>query len=137
MFRTPLTGLSTAAAALFAQPAGRLVFGRLRTGAIATFRRSPGGACGIGSSRRAAPRVLQTRPAKLYSPTEHRHYLDVARVLLHDTRLMFAPPVGHRFWLRWLSANRLTEIAGLKESYPVLLQKLSIKPAAATNTGGK
>jgi hypothetical protein len=89
--------------------------------------------------------------AKLYSYTKDQHYLDVARVLLHDTKSMVALPGrqydmrgigwqqegwrmgpggsgrgvgGHRFWLPWISANHLYGITGLEEFDPVLYQQL-------------
>ena len=96
--------------------------------------------------------------AKLYKLTKDPHYLDVARVLLHDTKSMVALPGrqydmkgigwqqegwsmgpgrsgrgvgGHRFWLPWISANHLYGITGLEEYDPALFKKLSAKPAAA------
>jgi hypothetical protein len=97
--------------------------------------------------------------AKLYNLTKDEHYLDVARVLLHDTKSMVALPGrpydvkgigwqqegwrmgpgssrgvgGHRFWLPWISANHLYGITGLEEYDPALFKKLSTKPAAAAN----
>jgi hypothetical protein len=94
--------------------------------------------------------------AKLYNLTKDEHYLDVARVLLHDTKSMVALPgrqydvkgigwqqegwrmgagsvrgvSGHRFWLPWVSANHLYGIAGLEEYDPALFKRLSAKPAA-------
>jgi hypothetical protein len=94
--------------------------------------------------------------AKLYNLTKDEHYLDVARVLLHDTKSMVALPgrqydvkgigwqqegwrmgagsvrgvSGHRFWLPWVSANHLYGIAGLEEYDPALFKRLSTKPAA-------
>jgi len=92
--------------------------------------------------------------AKLYKDTKDQHYLDVARVLLHDTKSMVALPGrqydmkgigwqqegwrmgpggsgrgvgGHRFWLPWISANHLYGITGLEEFDPDLFQKLSKK----------
>jgi hypothetical protein len=95
--------------------------------------------------------------AKLYNLTKDQHYLDVARVLLHDTKSMVALPGrrydvkgigwqqegwrvgqgasrgigGHRFWLPWVSANHLYGMAGLEEYDPALYKLLSTKPAAA------
>ena len=90
--------------------------------------------------------------AKLYKYTHDPHYLDVARVLLHDTKSMIALPGrtydmkgigwqqegwrmgpggsgrgvgGHRFWLPWISANHLYSITGLEEFDAVLYQQLS------------
>ena len=90
--------------------------------------------------------------AKLYQYTNDRHYLDVAKVLLHDTKSMLALPGrlydmkgigwqqegwhmgpggpgrgigGHRFWLPWISANHLHSITGLDELDPVLYRQLA------------
>jgi hypothetical protein len=90
--------------------------------------------------------------AKLFKYTNDQHYLDVARVLLHDTKSMVALPGrqydmkgigwqqehwrmgpggsgrgvgGHRFWLPWISANHLHGITGLEELDPILYQQLS------------
>jgi hypothetical protein len=89
--------------------------------------------------------------AKLYKYTKDQHYLDVARILLHDTKSMVALPGrqydmkgigwqqegwrmgpggsgrgvgGHRFWLPWVSANHLYGITGLEEFDPVLYQQM-------------
>lgn len=94
--------------------------------------------------------------AKLYNYTKDRHYLDVARVLLHDTKSMVALPGrqydmkgigwqqegwgmgpgrggrgagGHRFWLPWISANHLYGITGLEEYDPALFKMLCTRPA--------
>ena len=94
--------------------------------------------------------------AKLYNLTKDSHYLDVARVLLHDTKAMVVIPGrqydmrgigwqqegwgmgpgrngrgvgGHRFWLPWISANHLYGITGLEEYDPVLFKMISEKPA--------
>ncbi len=93
--------------------------------------------------------------AKLYNLTKDPHYLDVARVLLHNTKSMVALPGrqydltgvgwqqegwrmgpggsgrgvgGHRFWLPWVSANHLYGITGLEEYDPALFKMLSAKP---------
>ncbi|MGO9481100.1 MAG: hypothetical protein ACLP05_04900 [Candidatus Kryptoniota bacterium] len=90
--------------------------------------------------------------AKLYNYTKDQHYLDVARVLLHDTKSMVALPGcqydmkgigwqqegwhmgpggpgrgvgGHRFWLPWITANHLHGITGLEEYDPALFKKLA------------
>ena len=90
--------------------------------------------------------------AKLYRYTKDPHYLEVARVLLHDTKQMVALPgrqydmrgigwqqegwrmgpggsgrgtSGHRFWLPWISANHLHGITGLEEFDPALYQQLA------------
>jgi hypothetical protein len=92
--------------------------------------------------------------AKLYKLTNDQHYLDVARLLLHDTKQMVALPgrqydyrgigwqqegwrmgpgssrgiSGHRFWLPWISANHLYGITGLEEYDPALFKTLCVKP---------
>lgn len=91
--------------------------------------------------------------AKLYNLTKDEHYLDVARILLHNTKAMVALPGrqydlkgigwqqegwrvgfgstrgvgGHRFWLPWVSSNHLYGITGLEEYDPALFKKLSSK----------
>jgi hypothetical protein len=102
--------------------------------------------------------------AKLYNLTKDPHYLDVARVLLHDTKSMVALPgrqydmrgigwqqegwrmgpggggrgtSGHRFWLPWISANHLYGINGLEEYDAALFKELSSKPAAAQGPKAK
>jgi hypothetical protein len=99
--------------------------------------------------------------ARLYNLTKDPHYLDVARVLLHDTKSMLALPgrqydmkgpgwqqehwrlgpggpgrgVGsHRFWLPWVSANHLYGITGLEEFDPALFKALCAKPATVRGT---
>jgi len=89
--------------------------------------------------------------AKLYRYTNDQHYLDVAKILLHNTKSMVALPGrqydlkgigwqqehwrmgpggagrgvgGHRFWLPWVSTNHLYGITGLEEFDPVLYQQL-------------
>lgn len=96
--------------------------------------------------------------AKLYKLTKDPHYLDVARLLLHDTKQMVALPGrqydmrgigwqqegwrmgpggsgrgvgGHRFWLPWVSANHLYGMTGLEEYDPALFKLLSAKSARA------
>lgn len=93
--------------------------------------------------------------AKLYKLTQDEHYLEVARVLLHDTKSMVAIPGrqydmrgigwqqegwnmgpgrngrgvgGHRFWLPWVSANHLYSITGLEEYDPALFKTVSLNP---------
>lgn len=89
--------------------------------------------------------------AKLFKYTKDRHYLDVALILLHDTKSMVAIPgrlydlkgpgwqqenfrmgpggagrgVGsHRFWLPWITANHLHSITGLEELDPALYKQM-------------
>ena len=75
--------------------------------------------------------------AKLYKYTGDKHYLHVARILLHDTKAMLALPgrtydlagpgwqqehwgnrgfTDHRAWLPWVSTNHLWSITGLEEA---------------------
>ena len=87
--------------------------------------------------------------AKLYKYTNDEHYLDVARILLLDTKAMLAIPGrtydllgpgwqqehwsmgprrgygGHRSWLPWVSVNHLHGITGLQEFDPELYQQLT------------
>jgi hypothetical protein len=88
--------------------------------------------------------------ARLYKLTGDEHYLDVARILLHNTKSMLALPgrtydmlgpgwqqehwrmgpgvrgIGaHRTWLPWISVNHLHGIMGLEEFDPVLFRQLS------------
>lgn len=96
--------------------------------------------------------------AKLYKYTNDDHYLDVARILLHNTKSMVALPgrlhdakgpgwqqegwrmgpggsgrgvSGHRLWLPWISANHLYGITGLEELDPALFRRLSVDPASS------
>jgi len=87
--------------------------------------------------------------ARLYEDTKDPHYLDVARILLFDTKSMLALPgrtydlLGpgwqqehwgmamnrgfgtHRSWLPWVSVNHLHSITGLEELDPALYQRLA------------
>ena len=88
--------------------------------------------------------------AKLYKYTKDEHYLDVARVLLHDTKSMLALPGrtydllgpgwqqehwnmgpgrkgmgAHRNWLPWISINHLHSIMGLEELDKDLYKRLA------------
>jgi hypothetical protein len=88
--------------------------------------------------------------ARLYKYTKDPHYLDVARILLHNTKIMLALPgrtydlkgpgwsqehwrmgpnnrgVGtHRSWLPWVSVNHLHGITGLEEFDPALYKQLA------------
>ncbi len=86
--------------------------------------------------------------ARLYKHTNDAHYLNVARILLFDTKSMLALPgrtydlagpgwqqehwgMGnnrgfgtHRSWLPWVSVNHLHGITGLEELGPALFQQL-------------
>ncbi len=88
--------------------------------------------------------------ARLYKDTSDEHYLDIARMLLYNTKSMLALPgrtydllgpgwqqehwrmgpgvrgIGaHRTWLPWISVNHLHGITGLEELDPALYQKLA------------
>ena len=88
--------------------------------------------------------------AKMYKFTNDAHYLDVARILLHDTKAMTALPgrtydllgpgwqqehwrmgpgargIGaHRTWLPWISVNHVHSIIGLEELDKTLYQRLA------------
>ena len=88
--------------------------------------------------------------ARLYKYSNDPHDLDVARVLLHDTKSMLALPgrtydllgpgwqqehwrmgpdirgIGaHRTWLPWISVNHLHGITALEEFDPILYRQLS------------
>jgi hypothetical protein len=89
--------------------------------------------------------------AKLYKYTKDRHYLDVALILLHDTKSMLAMPgrtyglVGPGWqienWslaynrgygtpgksLPWLTINHLHSIFGLEDVDPELFRRMSAK----------
>jgi len=87
--------------------------------------------------------------ARLYRYTNDEHYLDVARILLLNTKAMLAIPGrtydllgpgwqqenwsmgrnrgngSHRSWLPWVSVNHLHGITGLEEFDQELFQQLS------------
>ena len=87
--------------------------------------------------------------ARLYKYTGDEHYLDVARILLLDTKSMLALPGrtydlrgpgwqqehwsmstnrgfgAHRSWLPWVSVNHLHGITGLEELDPALYRRLA------------
>jgi hypothetical protein len=87
--------------------------------------------------------------AKLYRYTNDEHYLDVARLLLHNTKTMLALPehpfdlaglgwqqehwsiaprrgLGiHRYWLPWVSCSHLEGIYALEDFDPQLFKHLS------------
>ena len=92
--------------------------------------------------------------AKLYKLTKDTHYLDVARILLHNTKSMLALP-GRTYgmlgpgwqqehwqmsanrgygqpgkWLPWLATNHLNSIMTLQDMDKDLFQTLAVKPAA-------
>nr|MBA4168648.1 hypothetical protein [Chitinophagaceae bacterium] len=90
--------------------------------------------------------------AKLYLLTKDAHYLNVAKLLLHNTKSMLALPGRiydlrapgwmqehwslapmrgyglHRGWLPWVSTSQLNGILGLKELSPHLYRQLSDNP---------
>ena len=84
--------------------------------------------------------------AKVYKYLDDPHYLDVARILLHNTKAKLAIP-GRTFgypgpgweqegwagqpgkWLPWLNANHLNGIYATEEFDPVLFKQLCAKPA--------
>lgn len=87
--------------------------------------------------------------AQFYLHTKDQHYLDVARILLHNTKAMVALPgrtydlrgpgwqqehyslaprrgIGlHRAWLPWVATSQLNSIFGLMELDPELYEMLS------------
>ena len=87
--------------------------------------------------------------ARLYKYTNDEHYLDIARILLFNTKAMLALPGrtydllgpgwqqenwsmgrnrgygSHRSWLPWVSVNHLHGITGIEEFDNELYQKLS------------
>lgn len=90
--------------------------------------------------------------AELYEDTHDEQYLNVARVLLFDTKSMLALPGrtydlagpgwqqenwgmgpgrrgfgSHRSWLPWVSANHLHGITGLEELDPALYRHLTME----------
>jgi hypothetical protein len=90
--------------------------------------------------------------AKLYAYTKDEHYLDVARILLHNTKNMVAIPgrlydlagpgwqqehwtiterrgMGSvaKAWLPWVTVNHLEGILALEEYDPALLKRLAQK----------
>lgn len=91
--------------------------------------------------------------ARLYRLTGDRHYRDVARILLRNTKAMLALPGrtydlvgpgwqqenfdlslrrgfgGHRAWLPWVSVHHLWSIIGTEQIDPKLLDELAAEPA--------
>jgi len=89
--------------------------------------------------------------ARLYKYTKDSHYLDIARILLHNTKNMVALPGrtydlvgpgwqqehwsmairrgfgGHRGALPWVTVNHLTGIMALEDFDPALFQQLASK----------
>ncbi|HOP98498.1 MAG TPA: hypothetical protein PLH97_11395 [Verrucomicrobiota bacterium] len=99
--------------------------------------------------------------AKLSNYSRDEHYLDVARILLHNTKAMLALPGrlydlkgagwqqehwrlgpggggrgvgGHRFWLPWVTVNHLYGITGLEEYDPALFKTLSSRPGSSAGS---
>ena len=93
--------------------------------------------------------------AKLSVYAKDPHYLEVARILLHNTKAMLALPGRtydlrgpgwqqehwslapvrgfglHRGWLPWVATSQLNGIVGLREFDPALFQQLTNRSAAA------
>lgn len=89
--------------------------------------------------------------AELYTLTKDTHYLDVARILLHNTKNMLALPGrtydllgpgwqqehwgistmrgfgAHRGWLPWVTVNHLEGIIALEDFDPALFRRLASK----------
>lgn len=89
--------------------------------------------------------------AKAFKYSGDSHYLDVARILLHNTKAKIATPadtfdfVGPGWeqegwnadpgkWLPWLAANHLNGIMTLQEFDPRLYRRLAQKPPAAESS---
>ncbi|MGI4878470.1 MAG: hypothetical protein ACRYG4_13395 [Janthinobacterium lividum] len=95
--------------------------------------------------------------ARLYQLTNDPHYLDVARILLFDTKAMLAMPKrtfdtvgpgwqqenfdlstrrgfgGHRGWLVWVSVHHLWSLIGIEQLDPALLAKVVASGAPLQN----
>jgi len=95
--------------------------------------------------------------ARLYKHTGDEHYLDVARILLHNTKAMLALPGRaydlrapgwqqehwslaprrgfglHRLWLPWVSTSHLNGIFGLMEFDKELFDKLAEPTSSRPN----
>jgi len=89
--------------------------------------------------------------ARLYQATGDRHYLEVAEILLHNTKAMvalpgrllglnapgwqqehysFSLPRGtgrHQYWLPWVSTSQLNGIFGLMDSDKELYEELAVR----------
>jgi hypothetical protein len=91
--------------------------------------------------------------AKLYEDTKDSHYLDVTKILLHNTKAMVAMP-GHLYgmlgpgwqqehwilsqdrgygqlgkWLPWCATNHIHSIVALQDDYPELYKEIASLPA--------
>ena len=98
--------------------------------------------------------------ARLYRHTGDKHYLDVARILLHNTKAMVALPdrglrpawgrMGsrnitrwlrgaawgcYRLWLPWVATSQLNGIFGLMELDKALFERLVARDGVAPRTG--
>jgi hypothetical protein len=97
--------------------------------------------------------------AKLYEDTKDPHYLDVTKILLHNTKAMVAMPgslygmLGPGWqqehwilaqnrgygqlgkWLPWCTTNHIHSIVALQDDYPALYKEISIPPAGSTSRG--
>ena len=96
--------------------------------------------------------------AKLYAYTKDTHYLDIARILLHNTKAMLAMPgrtygmlgpgwqqehwaMAHNRgfgqpgkWLPWLDVNHLNSILGIEAFDAGLFKQLCARPSGAGNS---
>jgi hypothetical protein len=86
--------------------------------------------------------------ARLYTCTQEAHYLDVARILLDNTRNMVRTYgfigqgwqqegwsllprrriSGQRNWVPWVTVNHLEGVLELEDLYPAVAKKLAQKP---------
>ncbi len=98
--------LSLAVSSQFAQQGDRVDLGRLQNGATVAFVRAGEGEWGIEIAGGSAPRLVQQEGWRMGPGGPGRGV------------------GGHRFWLPWISANRLYGITGLEEYDPALFRKL-------------
>jgi hypothetical protein len=95
--------------------------------------------------------------AKLYVDTKDPHYLDVTRILLHNTKAMVAMP-GHLYemlgpgwqqehwgmqqnrgygqygkWLPWTATNHIHSIVALQDDYPALYKQIAAPPVESSS----
>jgi hypothetical protein len=97
--------------------------------------------------------------AKLYEDTKDPHYLEVTKILLHNTKAMVAMP-GHFYemlgpgwqqehwimaqnrgygqlgkWLPWCTTNHIHSIVALQDEHPALYRQIATPPAGSTTRG--